>query len=303
MTFSVPYSFVPGTKAKAQEVNANFSSVAEQIDETNNLKLNKDCSNISNDGLNVIKNTVSGKNIGEIIYSAVPLDDAGLHILDGSLLRGNGVYSDFVSYIADLSEQVANADYFTTEADWQDTVSEYGFCTKFVYDSANETVRIPKFSVEVEGNEDINAYIVVAASAKADIQIDVNEVMTEVNAKANNELNNLLSTGKILISNLSMPSTRYVDLTPGASGATYTAPSNGYVYVAKNNGSANAKVYVNIDNGSISNVSWYYGSGTANMITSFLPIAKGQTFNVTFTATGAWALFRFVYAKGSESEA
>ncbi len=35
MTYGVPYSFVPGTKAKADEVNANFIEVLNKIDETN----------------------------------------------------------------------------------------------------------------------------------------------------------------------------------------------------------------------------------------------------------------------------
>ena len=39
MTISVPYSFVPGTKAKAQEVNANFTAITGQIEETNNIEI------------------------------------------------------------------------------------------------------------------------------------------------------------------------------------------------------------------------------------------------------------------------
>ena len=35
MTLSVPYSFVPGAKAKAEEVNANFASILDKIEETN----------------------------------------------------------------------------------------------------------------------------------------------------------------------------------------------------------------------------------------------------------------------------
>lgn len=35
MTYSVPYSFVPGTKAKADEVNANFIDILNKIEETN----------------------------------------------------------------------------------------------------------------------------------------------------------------------------------------------------------------------------------------------------------------------------
>lgn len=35
MTFGVPYSFVPGTKAKADEVNANFIDVLSKIEDAN----------------------------------------------------------------------------------------------------------------------------------------------------------------------------------------------------------------------------------------------------------------------------
>lgn len=38
MTYGVPYSFVPGTKAKADEVNANFIDVLDKI-ESSNLRI------------------------------------------------------------------------------------------------------------------------------------------------------------------------------------------------------------------------------------------------------------------------
>ena len=64
MTYGVPYSFVPGTKAKADEVNANFidlldkiKTTNERIDETNSTtqsnkttleeKINTDVSNLN----------------------------------------------------------------------------------------------------------------------------------------------------------------------------------------------------------------------------------------------------------------
>ena len=46
MTSGILYSFVPGTKAKADEVNANFLAVLNKIEETNSAKLNVDLSNI-----------------------------------------------------------------------------------------------------------------------------------------------------------------------------------------------------------------------------------------------------------------
>lgn len=67
MTYGVPYSFVPGTKAKADEVNANFIDVLDKIQTTNSridtvnttiqdysstfdTKLNRDLSNITEEG-------------------------------------------------------------------------------------------------------------------------------------------------------------------------------------------------------------------------------------------------------------
>ena len=40
MTYNIPYSFIPGTKARAQEVNANFKYVLDTADEINASKLN-----------------------------------------------------------------------------------------------------------------------------------------------------------------------------------------------------------------------------------------------------------------------
>jgi len=46
----------------------------------------------------------SGSNPGELVYSLLPIEDAGLHLLDGSVLSGEGVYADFVDYVASLIE-------------------------------------------------------------------------------------------------------------------------------------------------------------------------------------------------------
>lgn len=98
------------------------------------------------------------RNIGELIYSSLPLTDAGLHLLDGSLILGGGIYQGFVDYIADLYGDGTNVpDYFCTEAEWQTAVTTYGVCGKFVYDSVNNTVRLPKITGIVEGTTDTSA--------------------------------------------------------------------------------------------------------------------------------------------------
>lgn len=96
--------------------------------------------------------TVGQRNIGQIVQSTIPLTDAGLHLLDGSLISGSGSYSAFVTYIAGL---VSNyPDLFETEANWQQSVTDYGVCGKFVYDSINNTVRLPKITGFTEGTID-----------------------------------------------------------------------------------------------------------------------------------------------------
>lgn len=73
MTLSVPYSFVPGAKAKAEEVNANFISVLDKIEDSNvkiedldNQKLDKNLSNLDTQGQEVLdakadKTEIDGK--------------------------------------------------------------------------------------------------------------------------------------------------------------------------------------------------------------------------------------------------
>lgn len=96
----------------------------------------------------------SNRSIGEIIPSCIPLTEAGLHLLDGALIS-NGIYADFINYIGGLS--ATYPDLFTTEALWQQAITTYGSCGKFVYDSVNNTVRLPKVSDILQGTTDVTA--------------------------------------------------------------------------------------------------------------------------------------------------
>jgi hypothetical protein len=97
----------------------------------------------------------SSRNIGEIVSSTVPLVDAGLHLLDGALIQGSGIYSAFVTYIIGL--KTTYPDLFTTEALWQETNTNYGVCGKFVHDTTNNTIRLPKITGIIEGTTDLTA--------------------------------------------------------------------------------------------------------------------------------------------------
>jgi hypothetical protein len=99
----------------------------------------------------------SARQIGEIITSTLPLSSAGLHLLDGALIDGSGIYADFVTYIGNLYQNDPTAAYFTDETTWQSSVTNHGVCGKFVYDSVNNSVRLPKITGIVEGTTDLTA--------------------------------------------------------------------------------------------------------------------------------------------------
>ena len=98
----------------------------------------------------------SARNVGEIVSSTLPLTDAGLHLLDGSLISGGGIYDEFVQYVAGLVSDYP--DLFVTEASWQAAVSANGVCGKFVYDSSGDgSVRLPKITGIIEGTTSVSA--------------------------------------------------------------------------------------------------------------------------------------------------
>ena len=92
------------------------------------------------------------RNVGEIVPSLIPLDDGNLRLLDGSLLENNITYSRFISYMAGLRSTLPNL--FTTEANWQAQVQQYGECGKFVYNTTNKSLRLPKIVTYLRGTND-----------------------------------------------------------------------------------------------------------------------------------------------------
>lgn len=255
---------------------------------------------VQNDG------TISAiqRNIGEVVTSTIPLTDAGLHLLDGALIQGSGAYSAFVDYIAELYNSGEYSAIFTTEANWQASVASNGLCSQFVYDSVNNTVRLPKWgnqaitktvstasTVPVVGNgmalgltngtvnyspinqngnsymltslygyganvglttsfQNISGdgatgvttdptksglvantsslltqyplscyyYIVIATSAKTDIQVDIDQIATDVNGKADKDLTNVSGTdvkNAIVRSNVPIITEVYINGTSG----------------------------------------------------------------------------------------
>jgi len=138
------------------------------------------------------------------------------------------------------------------------------------------------------------------ASDKADIATDKAQVATEkaaeaattLTTKANKDLDNLSESGKKKIANLPMPSNQYVDLTLGSSGATYTAPANGWIYFAKDTTSGK---YISLYNSSY--IGTQVHASYSGVLRAYLPVKKDDEITVSYNA-GTTVYFRFIYAEG-----
>ena len=96
-----------GTNSTAGTLAVGFNGTNYQLLDGATGKIPTD--RIDYDDITVTKNSsgklqalVPTRNIGEFVPSVIPLTDAGLHLLDGSLISGGGRYDDFVKYMGDL---------------------------------------------------------------------------------------------------------------------------------------------------------------------------------------------------------
>ena len=106
MTYGVPYSFVPGTKAKASEVNANFIDVLEKIEDSNSritqLEENK-ADNSDIDGIWTIKTQTLADNVSLTGSSALSIN------ISGYLPNDSNIYEVLISGVGTSSSTSGQA--------------------------------------------------------------------------------------------------------------------------------------------------------------------------------------------------
>ncbi|MGN1078900.1 MAG: hypothetical protein ACI4TE_01870 [Alphaproteobacteria bacterium] len=95
----------------------------------------------------------------------------------------------------------------------------------------------------------------------------------------------------------SMPSNRYIDLTLGASGSTYTALANGWVVFGKAGTEIGQVIQLVVDGATVENVPCTWGG---HIPIFYHPLQKGEDFIIKYTTGGADNIFRFIYAEGDE---
>lgn len=97
-------------------------------------------------------------------------------------------------------------------------------------------------------------------------------------------------------SGIGFPSSRYEDLTLGATGTTYTAPANGWFYLSKTTSSTNQ--YIHFGNETKGYTLNQFVPTSGNNCRLIFPVQKGDIVKVTYTAGGTTNNFRFIYAEG-----
>lgn len=321
---------------------------------------------------------ISGLVFGSTIFSLIPLTEAGLHLLDGSLLNVGGIYDEAITKISALKS--SNPNLFTTEENWQQQVTTYGVCGKFVY-TEGVSLRLPKVTGFVEGTLDAGAlgnlveaglpniegnfygglgsytnygtgafyedttstaitdqtasggnvtknrfgfnasrsssiygksntvqpqsikgylYIVLATTTKTNVQVNIDNVVTDLNGKALTDLSNINTAGKNVMANMAMPSDSYVDLSFNVNGTVYTATADGYFYFF---GSTNVDwgdfCFMDTDGTFGSTLARAPNGGGVRVL---YPCRKGRSVMLSYSGSQTPYIFRFYYAEGSKPE-
>ena len=108
-------------------------------------------------------------------------------------------------------------------------------------------------------------------------------------------------TDMLQASGAGMPSNRYINLTLGASGSTYTAPANGYFAFGKRASAVGQFFNVTyISPAYIPSWSDVSSGATSNILGHLVPVQKNQIIRIYYNAGGDVTVCRFIYAEGSK---
>ena len=159
---------------------------------------------------------------------------------------------------------------------------------------SNSTPNLNLFKYDVSTDANVAFSITEALNNNWDI---IDEHMVEKADKATVEEQLATKTDMLQASGAGMPSDKYIDLTLGASGSTYTAPANGYVSISMKGTSTAFFLAIGNSNNNIG----FNNTCSINgyTIQHTMPVKAGEIFYVMYVNTSK-NHFKFVYAEGSK---
>ena len=105
-----------------------------------------------------------------------------------------------------------------------------------------------------------------------------------------------------ILQSYSLPSESYTNLTLGASGANYTAPADGWVYIAKTaTAGGQYLMLTTMNKNNLFMVGYEVRSwANGNIMRLSVPVTKGSKIRLQYDLAGNTIGFQFVYAVGSQ---
>lgn len=139
-------------------------------------------------------------------------------------------------------------------------------------------------------------YIVVANSTKTEIEVDIDNVVTDLNSKLDKNLSNIPASSKELITGWCVPDYENA-ITIANNTNLNTAEDNGFIILNFFLTSAgSAYLQINGVNVAVS----YRGSSYVSPCSGVFPVLKGDTFKITSTNHRTYGIYMFAPAKGIE---
>lgn len=161
------------------------------------------------------------------------------------------------------------------------------------------------FSIDYDAAGVTNSFRFIYARGNGSLYYYVGETVQNANLIDAGRIGEVLAdkVDMLQASGAGMPSDKYIDLTPGASGSTYTAPANGWFTIScqssVNNG---AVIFMNLSSSDLITLSSRVVAGTTQAVS--IPCKKGDVIQLgydgTISVSGASYSFRFIYAQGAQ---
>lgn len=131
----------------------------------------------------------------------------------------------------------------------------------------------------------------------AEAEAALSAISTLESNRADTGLANLNAAGLEVAAKASMPSSRYVDLTLGASGADYTAPATGWFVLQKEQGQSASIAMANLTSGIATRALTATQDTRAAFL--YLPARKNDIISIAYSNAGNTSVFRFLYSEGA----
>lgn len=235
----IPYSFIPGTKAKAQEVNANFIALADQITENKNytdMKISETVSSMDTQkadlklgNTTLVSNCILDAPNGIVTYTGNTITvKSGLKMLIPNGRNNDGTYKTIERSIEEdillttSKNDNVNCVYITEESSGTAEVYQYNFTTpKFgggIWYNLREN-KSYKFDTDTKTWEEFPCIVIATYENSADEVINV-KTESPIALLKENDLEEINAFG--------FPD--YANVVGKANGTTHYAKTDGYLY-------------------------------------------------------------------------